>query len=159
MLTPSLMICNKRDSVPSDKQICHEYIQKIEKRMGRGVCFNNDYCVIIFMGDKLADIKVNQGGGQLFNKAALEQYNLSRQLWIQLMESGAKLTIEEVFSLLNYPVIRDTEWITAGKGVLASVKLKYDKINNIYNIVAAMCTFTNPVREMGIHMVEGQNAE
>lgn len=50
--------------------------------MGRAVCSNNDYCVIVFMGDKLADVIVNQGSDQFFNRETLEQYNLSRQLWI-----------------------------------------------------------------------------
>lgn len=72
--------------------------------MGRGVRSNNDYCVIVFMGDKLADVIVNQGGDQFFNRATLEQYNLTRQLWIQLMGSGAKPTVQELFSFSNYPL-------------------------------------------------------
>lgn len=72
--------CNKRGTAPSDKRICHEYIQKIEQRMGRGVRSNNNYCVLVFMGDKLADVIVNPGVDQFFNRATLEQYNLSRKL-------------------------------------------------------------------------------
>jgi len=121
---------------PSDKRICREYIQKIEQGMGRGVRSNNDYCVIVFMGDKLADVIVNQGGDQFFSKATLEQYNLSKQLWIQLMESGAKPTIQEVFSLSNYLLTRNTGWITASKGALASVE--YDKAANVDSTVVAM---------------------
>jgi len=83
--------------------------------MGCSVRSNNDYCVIVFVGDKPADIIVNQGGDQFFNRATLEQYNLSRRLWIQLMESETRLTIQEVFSLSNYPLTHDTEWITASK--------------------------------------------
>lgn len=49
---------------PNDKQICREQIQKIEQGMGRGVRSNNDYCVVVFMGDKLADAIVNQHGDQ-----------------------------------------------------------------------------------------------
>lgn len=74
--------------------------------------------VSLYLWDKLADVIVNQGGDQFFNRAILEQYNLSRQLWIQLMESKAKPIIQEVFSLL------------------ASVE--YDKIANIDSTVVAM---------------------
>jgi hypothetical protein len=70
------------------------------------------------MGDKLANVIVNQGGDQFFNSAILEQYNLSRQLWIKLMESGARPTIQEVFSLSNYPLHASFMGYLKGKSTL-----------------------------------------
>lgn len=121
---------------PSDKRICREHIQKIEQGMGRGVRSNNDYCVVVFMGDKLADVIVNQGGDQFFSKATFEQYNMSRQLWGQLMESVAKPTIQEVFALSSHTLTRNIGWITASKRVLESVK--YDRTANIDSTVVAV---------------------
>lgn len=51
---------------PTDKRICCKSIQKIEQGMGRGVRSTNDYCVVVLMGDKLADVIVNQDGERFF---------------------------------------------------------------------------------------------
>lgn len=121
---------------PSDKRICREQIQKIEQGMGRGVRSNSDYCVIVFMGNKLADLMVNQGGDKFFSKATSEQFNLSRQLWEQLMESDKKPEIKKIFSLVNYILQRDPEWINASKSALAIIE--YDRSVKIDPIVVAM---------------------
>lgn len=72
-----------------DRRICSEQIQKIEQGMGRGVRSNNDYCVVIFMGNKLADVIVNQDGEKFFSKATREQYKnflikYGNNLWKQI---------------------------------------------------------------------------
>lgn len=121
---------------PSDKRICRESIQKIEQGMGRGVRSNNDYCVVVLMGDKLADVIINQGGEKFFSKATYEQYNLSKQLWEQLMNGGNRPSITEVFQLANYVLTRNTEWICANRGALASIE--YDKVAIVDNTIVAM---------------------
>lgn len=121
---------------PSDRRICREHIQKIEQGMGRGVRSNNDYCVIVLMGEKLADMIINQDGDKFFSKATFEQYNISRQLWEQLMKSSSKPTIKEVFELVNYALTRAPDWISVSKGALASVE--YDKTVNIDSTVVAI---------------------
>ncbi len=121
---------------PNDKQICREQIQKIEQGMGRGVRSNNDYCVVVFMGDKLADAIVNQHGDQFFSPATYEQLNLSRQLWEQLMETGKKPDVNEVFSLAKHTLERNPEWITASKSILSAVE--YTKAANVDSLVVAM---------------------
>lgn len=121
---------------PNDKRICREQIQKIEQGMGRGVRSNNDYCVIVLMGDKLADAIVNLHGDTFFSSATHEQFNLSRQLWEQLMETVNEPTINEVFSLAKYTLERNPEWITASKSVLSTVE--YTKTANVDSFVVAM---------------------
>lgn len=118
---------------PNDKRICRELIQKVEQGMGRGVRSNSDYCVVVFMGNKLADVLINQNGDKFFSKATFEQYNISKQLWAQMMESNDNPTVEEVFSLAEYVFKRDPDWISACKGTLASVK--YEKTASIDRIV------------------------
>ena len=121
---------------PNDKRICREQIQKIEQGMGRGVRSNNDYCVVVFMGDKLADAIVNQHGDQFFSSATHEQFNLSRQLWEQLVETSKKPEASEVFSLAKHALERNPEWITASKSILSTVE--YSKSANVDSIVVAM---------------------
>jgi len=121
---------------PNDKRICREQIQKIEQGMGRGVRSNSDYCVIVFMGDKLADAMVNQHGNKFFSSSTYEQLNLSRQLWEQLMESGKKPEAKDVFSLVEYILLRNPDWIQASKSTLATIQ--YNKSANIDPMVVAM---------------------
>lgn len=120
----------------NDKRICREQIQKIEQGMGRGVRSNNDYCVVVFMGDKLADAIVNQNGENFFSSATYEQLNLSKQLWEQLMETVKKPTVNDVFSLAKHALERNPEWITASKSVLSTVV--YNKSANIDTLIVAM---------------------
>lgn len=121
---------------PNDKRICRKQIQKIEQGMGRGVRSNNDYCVVVFMGNKLADAIVNQHCDQFFSPATYEQLNLSRQLWEQLMETYKKPDVSEIFSLAEYTLERDPEWITASKTILSNVE--YAKAANIDSVVVTM---------------------
>lgn len=108
-----------------DRRITGELIQKIEQGMGRGVRSNNDYCVVVLMGNNLADVIVNQNGFDYFSNATKQQYKLSKQLWDQLMETSSSPTIDDIFDLANYVLNRDKDWVTASKNALSSVK--YDR--------------------------------
>ncbi len=115
-----------------DKRIIGEQIQKIEQGMGRGVRSNSDYCVVVLMGNNLADIITNKNGIDFFSNATKKQYELSKQLWDQLMETSPMPTINEIFDLASYVTARNKDWIAASKNALSSVK--YDKklcINNV----------------------------
>lgn len=121
---------------PNDKRLCREQIQKIEQGMGRGVRSNNDFCSIVLMGEKLADVIVNQHGKNFFSSATLEQWNLSQQLWEQLMESTQSPTIENIFALTDYMFKRNPEWISASKSNLSNVV--YNKSRNVDSLIVAM---------------------
>ncbi len=121
---------------PNDKRLCREQIQKIEQGMGRGVRSNNDYCSIVLMGDKLADVIVNQHGKDFFSSATLEQWNLSQQLWEQLMETIENPTIEDIFGLTDYIFERNSEWISTSKAILSNVV--YNKSGNVDPLAIAM---------------------
>lgn len=121
---------------PNDKRLCREQIQKIEQGMGRGVRSNNDFCSIVLMGEKLADVIVNQHGKNFFSSATLEQWNLSQQLWEQLMESTQSPTIENIFALTDYMFKRNSEWISASKSNLSNVV--YNKSRNVDSLIVAM---------------------
>lgn len=121
---------------PGDKRICRELVQKIEQGMGRGVRSNNDYCIVVLMGNKLADVLINQSGEQFFSKATLAQFNISKQLWSQLMEVNDCPNIQEVFELADYVIKRDPEWISASRAILSSVE--YEKSVNIDSMIVAV---------------------
>ena len=121
---------------PNDNRLCREQIQKIEQGMGRGVRSNNDFCSIVLMGEKLADVIVNQHGKEFFSSATLEQWNLSQQLWEQLMESTPSPTIENIFALTSYMFERNPEWISASKSNLSNVV--YNKSGNVDPLILAM---------------------
>ncbi len=93
--------------------------------MGRGVRSNSDYCVIVFMGNNLADVIINQNGVDFFSNATKKQYELSKKLWDQLMETSPTPTIDEIFDLANHVISRDKDWVAASKSALSSVK--YEK--------------------------------
>ena len=108
---------------PNDKRRCRELIPNIEPGVGRGVRSNNDYCIVVLMGNKLANVLVNQKGGDtFFSKATLEQYNISKQLWDQLLSANSTPAIEDIFELADYVLKRDPEWISTSKSILSSVK-------------------------------------
>lgn len=88
------------------------------------------------MGNKLADVIVNQGGEEFFSRATREQYSLSKQLWEQLMESGIKPSIDDIFNLADYVLLRDPAWISASKGALASIE--YERHANVDSTVTAI---------------------
>ena len=121
---------------PNDNRLCREQIQKIEQGMGRGVRSNNDYCSIVLMGDKLANVIVNQHGKEFFSSATLEQWNLSQQLWEQLMNKTSNPSVEDIFGLTNYLLERNPEWISASKSILSNVV--YNNIGKIDSLVLTM---------------------
>lgn len=109
-----------------DKRICSELIQKIEQGMGRGVRSNNDYCVIVLMGSSLADVIINQNGEVFFSKATQKQYEVSKKLWSQIMETTSHPTINDIFDLTDYVINRDNGWILSSKDALSSVEYNRD---------------------------------
>lgn len=121
---------------PNDSRLCREQIQKIEQGMGRGVRSNNDYCSIVLMGNKLADAIANQNHKKFFSSATLEQWNLSEQLWEQLLETTPSPSINDIFDLTNYVFQRNSEWISTSKSILSNIV--YNKSMNIDSFILTL---------------------
>lgn len=107
-----------------NRRICSEQIQKIEQGMGRGVRSNTDYCAVVLMGKSLADIIYTSNGFDFFSDATKEQFKLSEEIWEQLDEKNP----EDIFSLLEYVLTRDIDWMELSKERLASIK--YSSVPN-----------------------------
>lgn len=118
-----------------DRRIIGEQIQKIEQGMGRGVRSNSDYCVVVLMGNNLADVIINQNGMVFFSNATKKQFETSKKLWTLLMETSSAPTIDEIFDLASCVINRDKEWVAASKNALSSVK--YEKKICIDNVALA----------------------
>lgn len=121
---------------PGDSRIIRDRVQKIEQGMGRGVRSKSDYCGIVFMGNQLIDLMENKRGDKFFSDATLQQLNLSKKIWSQLMEGDNSPSIDEIFELLNFILDRDKAWINVSKSTLSNCR--YTSKINVDPVVIAL---------------------
>lgn len=121
---------------PTSNLLLREQIQKIEQGMGRGVRSNNDYCCIVFTGNKLADVLLRGRGVSYFSNATRAQYKISKELWGLLKQESPTPTIDEIFGLADYSFNREVMWIEKSKECLSTVV--YEKSPNIDDITVAL---------------------
>lgn len=114
---------------PNDKRLICNQIQKIEQGMGRGVRSNTDYCAVVLMGSKLADILGTRSGEEYFSSATKKQYNISKKIWNLLLEDNEKPTIDQIFELTKPILIKDKDWKNYYKGEFKNIS--YDKFLQI----------------------------
>lgn len=120
--------CFEQNANPLNRRLCSEQIQKIEQGMGRGVRSNTDYCAIVLMGRGLADIIYTSEGYSYFSDATKAQYDLSENLWNQM----EKPSVNDIFDLSQYLLLRDDNWVSVSKEVLSTVKyLSYPNFNDV----------------------------
>lgn len=119
-----------------NKQLLKRQIQKIEQGMGRGVRSNSDYCVVIFMGNKLSDTLITMQGKRFFSNATLAQFNLSEEIWTQILHENTAPSLEEIMSIVDYSLKRDEEWVNMCRGALSSVT--YERSISIDEVVVVL---------------------
>ncbi len=122
----------KQNVNPTSEQILCEQIQKIEQGMGRGVRSNSDYCVVALLGEGLANLIYGFDGYKYFSDATKKQIEISEQLWKQMQDPD----VDEIFSLTEYSLKRNIEWVTISKDNLSMVK--YSREPNINPIECAL---------------------
>ena len=115
----------------SDREITLA-IQKIEQGMGRGVRSNDDYCAIFLMGGLLTSKLYSPEALDNFSPATKAQMELSTQVSKQLNISK----IDEITEVLDLFLNRDSGWLTASKGTLASIK--YSEESEIDNYILSL---------------------
>ena len=100
-----------------------QLIQKIEQGMGRGIRSSDDYCAVFLMEKNLTRLLYSGGGINMFSPGTKAQIKLSEQISEQIQGKD----LSEIRKAIMYCLHRNQEWVSASKGVLAS--LSYEKGN------------------------------
>lgn len=95
-----------------------QLLQRIEQGMGRGIRSNDDYCIVFLVGKDLTSKLYSKGAVNKLSPGTKAQLQLSEQVAEQIR--GTQLT--DITDTLNYCLGRDQNWMTASKGVLATLK-------------------------------------
>ncbi|HBY4510186.1 TPA: DEAD/DEAH box helicase [Klebsiella pneumoniae] len=107
-------------------------IQKIEQGMGRGVRSNDDYCVVMLLGQQLSSLLYVNEASSYFSPATKAQLELSNQIAEQLNSPSN----EEILDVMDYCLKRNDQWIAASRGGLSA--LKYEEASNSMNLNSAL---------------------
>jgi Helicase C-terminal domain len=94
-----------------------QLVQKIEQGMGRGVRSSDDYCVVFLMGRNLTSQLYAGGAIDKFSPGTKAQIKLSEEISEQIQ--GGDLS--QIRELVMYCLHRNPNWVSASKGVLASL--------------------------------------
>ncbi len=92
-------------------------VQRIEQGMGRGVRSNNDYCAVLLMGARLADVVSDPRARKRFTPATSTQLTISDAVVSQVSTP----TLADIRTLLNFCIGRDSNWLAKSRAALANV--------------------------------------
>lgn len=122
----------EKNANPKSSRLKCERIQKLEQGMGRGVRSNSDSCAVILMGRDIAEIVYANNGLNYFSKATKKQLEVSDLLCNQIDTPNAT----NIFSMCNYSIDKNEEWIAASKATLSSIE--YDSKPHFNNYQVAL---------------------
>jgi hypothetical protein len=128
----------------TDRQ-SNQLVQRVEQGIGRGVRSNDDHCVVLLMGRGLSNKFFSPETKNKLSPGTLEQVKLSEQLSQQVLGRP----INELWDVMCYCWFRDQQWVTASKGVLAS--LKYSLESNLNPIPLSVRKAFNNAQIRNIH--------
>ena len=97
-------------------------MQRIEQGMGRGIRSNDDYCVVLLIGEKLTRRVRIPEGEELLTTATQRQLDLSRGLARQLAERSGSVGIPDIKETIESCLGRTPGWVRASKQRIANVK-------------------------------------
>jgi hypothetical protein len=93
-------------------------VQQIEQGMGRGVRASDDFCVVLLMGRSLTGHLFTKNGISRFTPTTRAQFDLSEQVGNQVRKKG----IGEIGAMMEYCLLRNTDWVKSVKSALLHVK-------------------------------------
>lgn len=91
-------------------------VQRIEQGMGRGVRSNNDYCAVILMGARLAEVVSDPRAVKKFTPATATQLRVSDAVVSQVDEPS----LDDIKSLINLCIGRSADWLAKSRAALAN---------------------------------------
>lgn len=98
-------------------------VQRLEQGMGRATRSNDDHCVVILLGNRLAERLYGTGARECFSPATRAQIELSEQVAAQLEGTGVESLRDAALQCLG----RDTDWLAISRATLAP--LRYGSAN------------------------------
>lgn len=107
-----------------------QLVQKIEQGMGRGVRSSDDYCVVFLMGRNLTSQLYAGGAIEKFSPGTKAQIKLSEEISEQI--KGGDLS--QIQELVMYCLDRNSEWMSASKGILASLSYEENSKSDLITI-------------------------
>jgi len=116
----------KQNLLLGSEQELNQLTQKIEQGMGRGVRSNDDFCVIFLTGLDLTRHLYSHEASKRFSMGTNAQLHLSDQLSDQVLGKS----IFDLTEIIEYCLERNNDWVTASKGVLATLKYQEEDSSN-----------------------------
>lgn len=102
----------------SSTKLVRQQIQRLEQGMGRATRSNEDYSVVLLLGQKLASRLNSPRAHDFFSPATRAQMELADALANAIHADNIDDLREVVFQCLN----RDPDWIALNKGILAELR-------------------------------------
>lgn len=135
-------------------RVTAQVIQRIEQGMGRGVRSSDDYCAVFLMGKNLTSQLYAGNAIDKFSPGTKAQIELSDKLSEQIYNQ----TLNDIWeNVILHCLNRNEDWVTASKGVLAS--LTYDESTEVDIITNAQrkaydCALYNDYSSASTALVE-----
>lgn len=93
-------------------------VQRLEQGMGRATRSNEDYCVVVLLGARLAERLYGTGARQSFSPATRAQLELSENIATELEGSS----LDDLRDVIDQCLDRDRDWVRASRSVLAPLR-------------------------------------
>lgn len=100
-------------------------IQRLEQGMGRAVRSNDDHCVVLLLGARLAERLHGTAARAFFSPATRTQLDLSARIADRLV--GAPL--DALRDVIDQCLGRDPEWVAASRALLARLRYEPAKVS------------------------------
>jgi hypothetical protein len=99
---------------------------KLEQGMGRGVRSGGDYCAIVLMQRKLAELLIRKKADRFFSEATRVQFTLSKDVWNLVLKEHPQPTVCQAFEPINLLLDRDDEWMRLSRDAVRNVRYRRD---------------------------------
>ena len=100
-------------------------VQRLEQGTGRAVRSNEDYCVVLLLGARLAERLHGPAARAAFSPATRAQLDLSGSI----AEALHNVPLSDLRAVIDQCLQRDPDWLAASRGVLATLRYGPAKVH------------------------------